>query len=365
MALLKEGQIHNMDTFLKGKTILVTGGTGSIGNEIVKQALYQNVKRVIVFSRDEIKHFLMRKQIEDNRLETFVGDVRNIRSLEKVFTAYNIEVVYHAAAMKHVVMCDQFPLEAVETNIIGTQNVTDVALEHNVAKMINISTDKAVHPINVLGTTKFTAERIVLNANRVKPGSSIFACVRFGNVANSRGSVVPVFLDNLVHNNTLEITSPEITRFLMEIPDAVNLIIQATNYAYGGEIFILKMKAFRLGDLLEVMLGRIAKRLSITRESIKVNVTGLDLGEKLHEALLSETELPRTYELEDMYVISSNSRFANGREVKKVGSYALTSKEAVMISQDEIEAIILKYLAKNPGTYGIQPEQLSGTYRNK
>ncbi|MFZ7131987.1 MAG: SDR family NAD(P)-dependent oxidoreductase [Eubacteriales bacterium] len=337
-----------MKSILEGKTILITGGTGSIGGEIVTQALQLGAKKVIVFSRDEIKHFLMRKRIEDDRLETFVGDIRNTRSIEMVFMKYHIDIIYHAAAMKHVVMCDQFPLEAVETNIRGTQNLVDMTLKYKVSKMINISTDKAVYPINILGITKFAAEKIILNANKMKENSPIFASVRFGNVVNSRGSVIPVYIDNLLHNNPLEVTNPEVTRFFMEIPDAIRLVIKAADYAKGGEIFILKMKAFKLGDLVDVIVRRIAGKLNIPSSDVRLNITGLFPGEKLHEDLLSEAEVLHTGELEDMFVVlPDGSDMTDHLSLKRANSLKYNSENAEIINKEELENMVLKYLSIN------------------
>jgi len=269
-----------MEEELKGKTVLVTGGTGSIGSEIVKQIFNYEINKVIIFSRDEIKHFLIKKRILDERLETVVGDIRDYRSVQRVFEDFDIDLIYHAAAMKHVVLCEDFPIESAKTNIFGTQNVVDLAVKYGVPKLLTISTDKSAYPVNVMGATKFIAEKITLNAN--------YSCVRFGNVANSRGSVIPVFIDNLLNKKPISITDPNVTRFIIGIPDAVKLVIKATRCAKGGDIFILKMKAFKLGDLLDVILDRIAPRLDISKEDIKVNVTGLVLGEKLHEDLINK-----------------------------------------------------------------------------
>ena len=323
---------------LKGKTVLVTGGTGSIGSEIVKQILDYKVNRVIIFSRDEIKHFMVKKRILDDRLETVIGDVRDYRSLQRVFEEFNIDLIYHAAAMKHVVICEDFPIESAKTNIFGTQNVVDLAMKFGIPKMITISTDKSAYPVNVMGATKFIAERITLNAN--------FSCVRFGNVANSRGSVIPVIIDNLLNKKPITISDPNVTRFIIGIPDAVKLVIKATEYAKGGEIFILKMKAFRLGDLLDVILDRIAPRLGV-KDEIKVNMTGLISGEKLHEDLINNTEPNRVYELEDMYVILRNADDASKyQSIKKIDMHEYTSKDVELISKDEIEEIVMKYLNK-------------------
>ena len=324
---------------LKGKTVLVTGGTGSIGSEIVKQILGYEVDKVIIFSRDEIKHFLVKKNILDDRLETVVGDVRDYRSVQRVFEENDIDLVYHAAAMKHVVICEDFSIESAKTNIFGTQNVVDLAIKYGIPKMITISTDKSVYPVNVMGATKFIAERITLNAG--------YTCVRFGNVANSRGSVIPVFVDNLLNRKPISITDPNVTRFIIGIPDAVKLVLKATEHANGGDTFILKMKAFRLGDLLDVILDRIAPRLGISKDEIKVNVAGLIPGEKLHEALINSTEYNRIYELDDMYVILRNNEdISKCQDFKKIDLHEYTSKDVELISKDEIEEIVMKYLKK-------------------
>lgn len=334
-----------MKDVLAGKTILVTGGTGSIGSEIVNYALEQKASKVIVFSRDEIKHFLLKKRILDDRLETIVGDVRNLRSVEQVFNKFDVAIIYHAAAMKHVVMCENFPLEAAETNILGTQNVVDLAIKYKASQMITISTDKAAYPVNVMGATKFIAERMTLNANKISANSQAFSCVRFGNVANTRGSVIPAFIDDLLNHKTLEVTDPKVTRFIMGISDAVKLIIKATDYAQGGEVFILKMKAFKLGDLVEVVLDRIAPRLKIPREDIRVNVTGLMTGEKLREDLINDTDSSRIYELDDMYVVlpddESSARYPS---IGKASLSRYTSNDVEFISKGEIEMTVLKYL---------------------
>lgn len=339
-----------MEEELEGKTVLVTGGTGSIGSEIVKQILNYEINKVIIFSRDEIKHFLIKKRIPDERLETVVGDVRDYRSIQRVFEENDIDLIYHAAAMKHVVICEDSPIESVKTNILGTQNIVDLAKKHGVPKLITISTDKAVYPVNVMGASKFIAEKITLKAG--------YTCVRFGNVANSRGSVIPVLIDNLLNKKPLSITDPNVTRFIIRISEAVKLVIKATKYAKGGDIFILKMKAFRLGDLLDVILDRIAPKLGLSKDEIKVNITGLVSGEKLHEDLINSTESNRVYELDDMYVILRNDEDASKyQNIKKVDLHEYTSKDVELISKEEIEGIIMKYL-KNYLVRGINNEQL-------
>ncbi|MCL0088330.1 polysaccharide biosynthesis protein [Dehalococcoidia bacterium] len=334
-----------MNNVLAGKTILVTGGTGSIGSEIVRQALEQGAGRVIVFSRDEIKHFMMRKETPDDRLETIVGDVRELRSIEQVFNKFDVDIIYHAAAMKHVVICEEFPLEAVKTNILGTQNVVDLGLKYNVPKMITISTDKTAYPVNVMGAAKLIAERITLNANKVSKGKQAFSCVRFGNVAISRGSVIPVYTANLLTHRPIQVSDPEVTRFIMEISDAVSLVMKATKYMQGGEIFIPKMKAFKLGELGDVIVNKIAPKLNLAKDGVKVNITGLVPGEKLHEHLINERDSSRIYELDNIYVVLPDSETYNKYPAMiKASLSGYASSDVQLISKDEIEEIVLKYL---------------------
>jgi FlaA1/EpsC-like NDP-sugar epimerase len=316
-----------------GKTVLITGATGSIGSEILNQVLLLNANRVVIFSRDELKQFMLKKRISDDRLEAVIGDIRDVSALHKIFLKYDFDVVYHAAAMKHVVICENYPLESIKTNIIGTANLVGLASEFQIPKLITISTDKSAFPVNVMGACKFLAERITLDAN--------YSCVRFGNVANSRGSVIPVLLNNLIEKKPLTITDPSATRFILTIPEAVRLVINATDLAKGGEIFILKMKAFNLGDLLEVIIDKIAPMLNINLDNIKINTSGLIAGEKLHEHLINETELDYIYESEDVYLLlkdhSSSSQYLN---FKKSKIYNYQSNCSELMTKKELEIML-------------------------
>jgi FlaA1/EpsC-like NDP-sugar epimerase len=317
-----------MNEYFSGKSILVTGGTGSIGSCIVRELLKFDVDEVCIFSRDEIKQFMMRKMIDDKRLKFIVGDVREYRSLERAFKTHDFDVVYHAAAMKHVVICEENPLEAVKTNIIGTQNVVDLAKKYGVQKLINISTDKAVNPCNVMGATKLIGERIVLNAN--------YTSVRFGNVAGSRGSVIPVLIEEIIRRKQISITSPDVTRFIMKISDAVKLVLNATRYTKGGEIFVLKMKAFKLSDLVDVLVNYVAPKFGIRSEEVKVNVIGLLPGEKLHENIIDELEVPYLYDLGEFYVIKPKTLATDTQRERLI----LSSNLAEFISKNELTEIV-------------------------
>lgn len=326
-----------MEDKLKGKIVLITGGTGSIGGEIAKQILNFDVGKVILFARDGEKDFLRKKKIQDERVKIIVGDIRDREVIYKIFKKSKIDIIYHTAGMKYVPLCEDFPTEAVEINFFGTKNIIDIAQEFKVKKLITISTDKAAHPVSVMGATKLIAERITLNAN--------YSCVRLGNVANSHGSVIPVLIHNLLHKKPLTITDPDVTRFIMEIPDAVKSLLEITTWIRGGEIFILKMKAFRLGDLLDVIIERIAPRLGIAREDITVNVIGLAKGEKKHEILINEIELGRVYEMEGMYVVLPKTSDALAyQHIKKIDIAHYSSQHTAFISPDEIEEIVNTYL---------------------
>jgi UDP-N-acetylglucosamine 4,6-dehydratase len=329
--------------------VLVFGGTGSLGSEIVRRCLNSGAKKVIAFSRDEVKHFMLRKRISDPRLETVIGDIRDLKSIERILYHTDIDVIYHAAAMKHVTMCELEPLQAVETNILGTQNIIDVARERKISKMITISTDKAAYPVNVLGATKFITERLMLNAAHSASPGQVFTCVRFGNVAVSRGSVIPFWIDNLLHGKPLQVTDCGVTRFIIEIPQAIGLVMRATEYARGGEIFILKMKAFRLSDLLEVMLNRITPRLSIKPADVQIEATGLIEGEKLHEDLVNGIEATHLYELDDLFVVlKDNMTSALYPGIRKATPRSYTSDATPLVTKDELEQIIRDYIRDLP-----------------
>ena len=327
-----------MDEIFQNKTILVTGGTGSIGSEIVRQLMKKDVEKVIVYSIDEIEGYLMTQKIRDSRLEVIMGDVRDLQHLSNVFTRFEIDTIYHAAALKHVVMCEGSPIEPVKTNIFGTQNVIDLAIEHDVPKTLFISTDKAVYPTNVMGATKFIAERLILNASNYAKKEQAFSCIRFGNVANSRGSVIPVFIENALNGNMIQVTDSNVTRFTMRISDAVGLILKASQHMTGGEIFLLKMKAYRLGDLVEAFKKASSK---MNLKMPQIIETGLYPGEKIHEDLANGLELSNVYELDDMYVILPSSTKPR-QGLKKISLESYSSNSLKPLSLDELEELILE-----------------------
>jgi FlaA1/EpsC-like NDP-sugar epimerase len=292
-----------MDDFFKDHVVLVTGGSGSFGRVIVRRLLQMKPRVVRIYSRDESKHFEMRRDLGDRPdVRYLVGDIRDKERLLRAME--DVEIVYHAAGLKHVVSCEYNPFEAVKTNIIGTQNVIDAAMEVRAKKVIFTSTDKAVNPCNTMGASKLTAEKLITAANQYRGSrQTVFATVRFGNVLGSRGSVVPHFQHQLRTKRRITVTNPDMTRYVMNESHAVDLVFRATELAQGGEIFILKMPTIRVGDLAEVMVECYASANKVPKESIEVETIGALPGEKMYEELMTPQEQTRALELPDMFVV--------------------------------------------------------------
>ncbi|BDZ71528.1 UDP-N-acetylglucosamine 4,6-dehydratase family protein [Methanobacterium petrolearium] len=326
-----------MTDFYKDKVVLVTGGTGSIGSEIVKKLIKFQPKIVRVLDNNETALFELEQELNTERIRTFIGDIRDKERLKRAFE--NVDIVFHAGALKHVSLCEFNPFDAVKTNVLGTQNVLNAALDMNVKKVITISTDKAVNPINVMGATKLLAERLTISANHyVGDRNTVFSCVRFGNVLDSRGSVVPIFKKQIEKGGPLTITDPEMTRFVMSIPEAVDLILQAGEIAGGNEIFILKMPALNIVDLAEVMIEVLAPQYGFTPDEIKIEYMGKRLGEKMFEELMTTEELTHVVENGELFVL--NSKYIP--DVNKNFDY--NSHLARKLSKDEIKDVIGKFL---------------------
>jgi len=274
--------------FLKDKTILVTGGTGSFGKNFVKYLLDNTeAKKIIVFSRDELKQSQMQSDLKyDNRLRFFLGDIRSIRRLQRAFNG--VDIVVHAAALKQVSTLEYNPFEAVQTNILGSQNVIDAALDNEVAKVILISTDKASQPANLYGSTKLCAEKLFISGNAYSGGNTKFSCVRYGNVIGSRGSVI----DKLLRKESLNITNIEMTRFWISLEQSFKLVLYAIENMERGEIFIPKLPSMKLIDLFEAIEPGVTRKES-----------GILPGEKIHEVLISTEEARHAVELDNCFVI--------------------------------------------------------------
>lgn len=282
---------------IEGSRILVTGGTGSIGSEIVRQLLERSPAHVVIFSRDDSKHFYFQEELSNYDNITFIiGNVRDKEALTRAFSS-GIDIVIHAAALKHVLICEQNPIEAVKTNILGTQNIVDLAKQNGVEVVLTISTDKAVAPTSTMGATKYIAEKLTIDGNLTN--ATKFACVRFGNVLGSRGSVIPSMVKGIRERGGIWISDERVTRFAMPVPDAAKLVIDAIDICSGGEIFVLKMKSFSLGQLV-----RVIRSIPLGSSGFKVVERGLIRAEKLHEDLVTSDEVARLWSSDLHYIIS-------------------------------------------------------------
>jgi UDP-N-acetylglucosamine 4,6-dehydratase len=286
----------------KGKTVLITGGTGSIGSEIARAMRGQGAKAVRVLSNDENGVFNLAQELRDVEYRYFVGDIRDKERV--VMACEAVDVVFHAAALKHVPLCEYNPMDAVKTNVLGTQNLIEACLEQEVGKMVFISTDKAVEPINTMGASKLLAEKLVINATFYKGmRPTAFSIVRFGNVMGSRGSVIPVWIEQARNGGPITLTDPQMTRFMMSTQEAVQLIFKAAEMARGGEIFTFRMPAVRMRDMAEVIRSEVAQELGVKPSAIKVVSVGVRPGEKLHEALMNGEEASRALKCGQLYII--------------------------------------------------------------
>jgi len=331
-----------MVNIFKDKNILVTGGTGSIGSEIVRKALHYKPNVLRVFSNDEAELFNLEQELGNYpNVRFLVGDVRDKERLQRAVEG--VDFVFHAAALKHVPLCEYNPFEAVKTNVLGTQNVIEAAMEEEVEKLITISTDKAVNPVNVMGATKLLAERLTVSANYYGGArKTAFSCVRFGNVLDSRGSVVPLFQTQIGKGGPVTLTDPHMTRFVMSIPRAVDLVFKAAEMAQGGEIFIFKMPALRIGDLAKAMIDELAPQYGYSPESVKVEISGKRAGEKIYEELLTADEAINASETEDMFIITPA---AKNQECKRISAKEYRSdQDGILLAREEIKEILRESL---------------------
>ena len=274
--------------------------------------------------------------MKSDKIRTFIGDVRDKDRLERAFE--NVDIIFHAAALKHVPLCEFNPFDAVKTNVLGTQNVLDAALDTNVGKVIVISTDKSVNPINVMGATKLLAERLTVSANFYAGNRrTVFSCVRFGNVLNSRGSVVPIFRKQISNGGPVTITDSKMTRFIMHIPDSVDLILLAGYMAVGEEIFILKMSAVNVVDLAEVMIEQLAPKYGYAIEDIDVEIIGKRFGEKMYEELVTEDEALYVEDKGNLFILNSKKKIYSGEK------FYYDSDSVDKLSKDEIRVELNKF----------------------
>jgi len=323
--------------FYENKTILVTGGVGSIGSEIVKNLLDANPEVIRILDINETELFEFEEELDSKKIRTFIGDVRDKERLKKAIE--DVDIVFHAAALKHVPLCEYNPFEGVKTNVNGTQNLIDVALDEEVEKFVTISTDKVVNPINVMGATKLLAERLTTSANTYKGArKTVFSVVRFGNVLNSRGSLLPTIKKQIKEGGPVTLTDPEMTRFVMSINEASKLVIKASEKARGGEIFILKMPALKIKDLIEVIIEELSPEYGYSPKDIDIKKIGKRAGEKMYEELMTEEENHHAKEIEDMFVVFSENSFK--REEGDDLEFSYRSDETKLLDKEEIKKIL-------------------------
>ena len=320
----------------EGKDIMVTGGCGSIGSEIVRQLLEFNPLKIRVFDNSESGHFFLNQKTPSDKIRNLIGDIRD---RNRVFRALEgVDIVFHAAALKHVPFCEYNPFEAVYTNVIGTKNLVEGAIDRGIERVVGISTDKAVNPVNTMGATKLLGEKIVVNAP-IGAANIKLACVRFGNVLDSVGSVIPIFRHQIEQGGPITVTSDEMTRFFMTIPQAVKLVIKSSQLMSGREVYILKMPILRIIDLAEVLIEELAPRFGHDPAKIETVITGIRPGEKLHEHLFNDEELPLIKEEGDLFVLR-NSPYVQ-RQDNDNGSLAEYEKDRFhLLNKEEVREML-------------------------
>ncbi|MDM8157569.1 polysaccharide biosynthesis protein [Amedibacillus dolichus] len=292
-----------------GKTLLITGGTGSFGNAVLNRFLNTDIKEIRVFSRDELKQDNMRHELQakypeaSNKVKFYIGDVRDINSIRNAM--HNVDYIFHAAALKQVPSCEFFPIEAVKTNVLGTENVLSAAIEAGVKKVVCLSTDKAAYPVNAMGTSKAMMEKVIVAKSRtVDPEKTSIMCTRYGNVLASRGSVVPLFINQINEGNPLTLTEPTMTRFVMTLEEAVDLVLFAFKNGTSGDIFVQKAPACTID-----ILAKAVKELFHAKNEIKV--IGIRHGEKMYETLLTDEECAHAIDMGDFYRVPADKRDLN------------------------------------------------------
>ncbi|MCD8843903.1 polysaccharide biosynthesis protein [Staphylococcus gallinarum] len=323
----------------KDKTLLITGGTGSFGNAVMKRFLHTDIKEIRIFSRDEKKQDEIRKKYNSSKLKFYIGDVRDSISVENAMR--DVDYVFHAAALKQVPSCEFFPMEAVKTNVFGTENVIEAAIRENVKKVICLSTDKAAYPINAMGISKAMMEKVfVAKSRNVDTNQTLICGTRYGNVMASRGSVIPLFIEKIKNNEPLTITDPKMTRYLMSLEEAVELVIHAFKYAETGDIMVQKAPASTVGDLAQAL-----KELFDANNEIEI--IGTRHGEKKAETLLTREEYAQSEDMGDYYRVPADSRDLNYSNYVEDGSkeitesYEYNSDNTYQLTVEEIKEKLL------------------------
>jgi UDP-glucose 4-epimerase len=324
----------------KDKVLMITGGTGSFGNTVLKRFLSTDVREIRIFSRDEKKQEEMRIALNNPKLKFYIGDVRDYDSIHQAMKG--VDYVFHAAALKQVPSCEFYPMEAVRTNVLGSENVMNAAIARGVSRVVMLSTDKAVYPINAMGISKAMMEKfMVAKARMQNPGETVLCATRYGNVMASRGSVIPLFVSQLKEGKPLTITDPNMTRFLMSLEDSVDLVLYAFEHGKQGDIFVQKAPASTVGDLAQAL-----KELFVRENPIRV--IGTRHGEKLYESLISREEMAKADDMGGYYRIPADNRdlnyaqfFSEGEErISELEDY--TSHNTERLDVEQIKSLLLK-----------------------
>lgn len=330
----------------KDKTLLITGGTGSFGNAVMNRFLDSDIKEIRIFSRDEKKQDDMRKVYKSDKLKFYIGDVRDLASVKNAM--YNVDYVFHAAALKQVPSCEFFPLEAVKTNVLGTENVLTAAIENSVEKVICLSTDKAAYPINAMGISKAMMEKVfVAKAKTVDPSRTLICGTRYGNVMASRGSVIPLFIEQIKSGQPLTITDPNMTRFLMNLEDAVELVVFAFEHAEAGDIMVQKSPASTIRVLAQALV-------ELFNADNEIKIIGTRHGEKLYETLLTREEHVVSHDMDGYYRVPADKRDLNYDKYFVEGNQELSTEEEynshntqrLTIAQVKEKLLMLDYVQK-------------------
>ena len=324
----------------KDKVLLITGGTGSFGNAVLQRFIDSDFAEIRIFSRDEKKQEDMRLKLKSDKVKFYIGDVRDYDGVHDAMRG--VDYVFHAAALKQVPSCEFYPMEAVRTNVIGAENVMRAAIDHEVKRCVVLSTDKAVYPINAMGMSKAMMEKVMVAKSRLcDPGKTVLCATRYGNVMASRGSVIPLFLEQLQNDRPLTITDPGMTRFLMSLEESVDLVLYAFEHATPGDIFVQKAPASTVGDLAQAMKEMIGGNSDI-------KIIGTRHGEKLYESLVSREEMARADDLDGYYRIPADSRdlnynkyFVEGEiEIAQIDDY--TSHNTRRLSVEQVKQVLMK-----------------------
>lgn len=335
-----------MQTFFERKTLLITGGTGSFGNAVLNRFLDTDIGEIRIFSRDEKKQDDMRHEYQakypeaSNKIKFYIGDVRDLQSVKNAM--HGVDYIFHAAALKQVPSCEFFPIEAVKTNVLGTENVLTAAIEAEVKKVICLSTDKAAYPVNAMGTSKAMMEKVIVAKSRtVSPDRTGICCTRYGNVMCSRGSVIPLWIEQIKNGNPITITEPKMTRFIMSLEEAVELVIFAFQNAESGDIMVQKAPACTIE-----VLARAVKELFHSEEEIKI--IGIRHGEKMYETLLTNEECSNAIDMGNFYRVPCDKRDLNYDKYFKVGDVKrntlteFNSNNTELLNVEQVKEKLLK-----------------------